>query len=61
MSSSNTARIRALTISRPSKAFDTVQFTVYASFELEPKLGSDEVLYTSQSRVDELVGGTYRE
>ncbi|KAI5989885.1 hypothetical protein EDD15DRAFT_2282414 [Pisolithus albus] len=43
----------------PSTAFDKVQFTVYASFELEPMLGNGEALYRSASRVEELVGGTY--
>ncbi|KIJ65879.1 hypothetical protein HYDPIDRAFT_109946, partial [Hydnomerulius pinastri MD-312] len=43
----------------PSKVFDKVRFTVYASFELEPMLGNGEALYTSESRVEELVGGTY--
>lgn len=31
-----------------SKAPDTVRFTVYASFELEPMLGNGEALYTSE-------------
>jgi tetratricopeptide (TPR) repeat protein len=54
-------RIRALTVSRSFEVFDKVRFTVYASFELEPILGNGEALYTSESRVEELVGGTYRE
>ncbi|KAI6096865.1 hypothetical protein F5141DRAFT_489268 [Pisolithus sp. B1] len=40
------------------KAFDTVRFTVYASFELEPTLGNGEALYTSERRSEELDGGT---
>ncbi|KAI6097045.1 hypothetical protein F5141DRAFT_1150702 [Pisolithus sp. B1] len=43
------------------KAFDTVRFTVYASFELEPTLGNGEALYTSERRSEELDGGTCRE
>ncbi|KAI6101854.1 hypothetical protein F5141DRAFT_1204630 [Pisolithus sp. B1] len=51
--------IPLLTSFRPSTAFDKVEFTVYASFELEPMLGNGEALYSSVSRVEELVGGTY--
>lgn len=43
----------------PSRPFDKIRFTVYASFELEPMLGNGEALYASESRVEELVGGTY--
>ncbi|KAI6011051.1 hypothetical protein PISMIDRAFT_15646 [Pisolithus microcarpus 441] len=38
------------------KAFDTVRFTVHASFELEPMLGNGEALYTSERRSEELDG-----
>ena len=41
--------------------FDKVRFTVYASFELEPMLGNGEPLYTSESHVEKLLGGTYCE
>lgn len=61
VSLSSSARIRVLTSSRPSEAFDKVRFTVYASFELEPFLGNGEALYASESRVEELVGGTHCE
>ncbi|KAN0087968.1 hypothetical protein V8E55_006589 [Tylopilus felleus] len=43
----------------PSKMSDKVRFTVYASFELEPMLGNGECLYTSESHVEKLLGGTY--
>ncbi|KIJ11813.1 hypothetical protein PAXINDRAFT_181783, partial [Paxillus involutus ATCC 200175] len=39
-------------------SFDKVLFTVYASFELAPMLGNGEALYTSETHVEELVGGT---
>ncbi|KAF8551788.1 hypothetical protein OG21DRAFT_1498872 [Imleria badia] len=47
------------TILLPSEAYGKVRFTVYASFELEPMLGGGEALYTSESHVEELIGGTY--
>ncbi|KAF8131207.1 hypothetical protein EV363DRAFT_1399009 [Boletus edulis] len=43
----------------PSKPSDKVRFTVNASFELEPTLGNGEALYSSETCVEELVGGTY--
>ncbi|KAI6017268.1 hypothetical protein PISMIDRAFT_679577 [Pisolithus microcarpus 441] len=43
----------------PSRAFGKFRFTIYASFELEPMLGSGEALYTSESPAEEFVGGTY--
>lgn len=41
-----------------SKAFDTVRFTVHASFELEPMLGNGEALYASERQSEELDDGT---
>ncbi|KAI6101857.1 hypothetical protein F5141DRAFT_272810 [Pisolithus sp. B1] len=43
----------------PSEACGKIRFTVYASFELEPMLGSGEALYTSENPVEEFIGGTY--
>ncbi|KAI6013010.1 hypothetical protein EDC04DRAFT_2760469 [Pisolithus marmoratus] len=45
-------------LSAPSKAFDVVRLTVYASFELQPMLGNGQALYTSECRVEELDNGT---
>ncbi|KAF8119609.1 hypothetical protein EV363DRAFT_1196677 [Boletus edulis] len=45
----------------PSQVFDKVRITVYASFELNPMLGNGEVLYASETHLEELVGGTYCE
>ncbi|KAI6097704.1 hypothetical protein EDD16DRAFT_589551 [Pisolithus croceorrhizus] len=43
----------------PSNAFEKVRFTLYASFELQPMLGSGESLYSSETCVEQFVGGTH--
>ncbi|KAI6104037.1 hypothetical protein EDD16DRAFT_1638819 [Pisolithus croceorrhizus] len=43
----------------PSEACGKIRFTIYASFELEPMLGSGEALYTSENSAGEFISGTF--